>query len=411
MNAVDFSRPGHPGPTSATAWVAAMAIAMGGLLAGCGGGDEYTPPATTDPTTSTDAFPMVVNAESLAIMRKGDIWMYEWVNKTAGTGYYTTHQLATLDKSSQLYTHTVFFSDTQPYQTQHYSSANALTLVGHGNTLCRYEPQNRSPFPRRPYVNGATWSHIWSESCITDTLATRVDKTIVGRIVAVSEPLTQGLLGQGGSVTGATVQRVFDTVKYTATRTDTTALGTWTYNDTCWHDKAQDRTVKCDTRASFVPTASTSATVVNELEQRLAFVREVRTPSPVLITDGPSTVAMYAGRWNVKLQGGGGQITCPTVSVSLTGQVKANCVRVVVPETGAAQELRFTASGFIARSNVTTQATGQAPVTRTIDALTLVADTNPNLLTVTGEMLTLLLAEGTWTGEASSSGTWTAQRL
>lgn len=390
---------------------AASLVVVGAALSACGGGDDYTPSVAVA-TTVADEFAMVVNAESQAIMRKGDTWMYEWVNKTAGTGYYTTHYLTSLDKASQLYTHSVFYSDTQPYQTQHYSSANALTLAGYGNTLCRYEPQTRSPFPRRPFLSGASWSYIWSESCLTGSVATQVDKTIVGRVVSVSEPLSLGLLGQGGTVTGGSAARVFDTVKYTATRTDTTLQGTWTYLDTCWHDKAQDRTVKCDTQASYVPAGSSAPTVVNALEQRLAFVREVRTASPVLITDGSSTVATYAGRWNFKLVAGGGLVTCPSMTVSLTGQVSGNCIRVLTPATGASVEQRFTASGFIQRTVVTVQNVGAAATTRTVDAITVVADTNPNLLSVTGEMTSLLMAEGTWISDANiGTGTWVAQRL
>ena len=136
--------------------------AASALVSACGGGGDYTP-SVPPPPVVVDEFAMVVNQQSGAIMRKGDTWMYEWVNRTTGTGYYTTHHLSALDKASQLYTHLVFYSDTQPYETQHYSSANALTLKGYGNTLCRYELQSSplSPvFPRRPYVNGAVWSEI-----------------------------------------------------------------------------------------------------------------------------------------------------------------------------------------------------------------------------------------------------------
>ncbi len=397
----------------------ALAVLVPLWLAGCGGGDSYTPQPVTPPAV-LDEFPVVANTESLAVMRKGDLWMYEWVNTTAGTGYYTTHFLNDLQKASQLYTHQVFYSDAQPYETQHFSSSNALTLRGYGNTLCRYEPQTRAPFPRRPFVNGATWTHIWSESCITGTLAIRVDKAISGRVESASEPLTLGLLGQGGTSVGGVTQRRFDTVRYTATRTDTTVEGTWTYQDTCWHDKAQDRTVKCDTEASYVPRGLVAPTAVHSLSQRLAFVREVRTPSPVLITDGPSTVAVFAGRWNFKLVGGGGVITCPSMAVSLTGQVAGNCVRVVTPLTGPSVERRFTASGFIQRSVLTTPNPGAAATKRTVDAITFVADTNPNLLSLTGEMLSPLMAEGIWTGDgaaaagadaATGTGSWVAQRL
>lgn len=414
MNDWNVPRPGSHSPLRRRAAALLGICAASALVSACGGGGDYTP-SVPPPPVVVDEFAMVVNQQSGAIMRKGDTWMYEWVNRTTGTGYYTTHHLSALDKASQLYTHLVFYSDTQPYETQHYSSANALTLKGYGNTLCRYELQSSplSPaFPRRPYVNGAVWSGTWSESCLTGSIATRVDKTVAGRVVSVSERLSLGLLGQGGTVAGGSVPRVFDTVKYTATRTDTTLQGTWTYQDTCWHDKAQDRTVKCDTTASYTPAGGAAATVVHELEQRLAFVREVRTPSPVLLTDGPSTVAVYAGRWNFKLVAGGGVVTCANMAVSLTGQVSGNCVRVVTPTTGPSVESRFTASGFVQRQQITVLNEGAAPTVRTVDGITIVADTNPNLLSVTGEMVSPLLAEGTWIGDATvGTGTWVAQRL
>lgn len=396
-------------------WRGLFAVTLLGLLvSACGSGDSYTPqPVVAKPVLGD--LPMVVNAESGAVMRKGDIWRYEWVNNTAGTGYYSTHYVSDLDPTSQLYTHLVFYSDGQPYQRQHFSSANALTRVSFGDTLCLYEPQTRSPFPRRPFLNGATWSYIWSQSCLTGAVATRVDKTFTGRVVSSSELLDQGLLGLASTTTttGVIKQPVFDTVKYTATRTDTTTAGTWTYQDTCWHDKAQDRTVKCDTEASYVPTGSTVPSSVHSLAQRLAFVREVRT-SPVLITDGPSTVDVYAGRWSLQLVDAGGviTITCPSVAVGLTGGVSGSCVRVVTPTTGPSVEFRYTVIGAIKRSVLTVVNTGAASTTRTVDAFTLIDSTNPSLLSVTGEMQSPLLAEGTWIGNATAgAGTWVAQRL
>jgi hypothetical protein len=402
-------------------------------LSACGGGDSYTPTVTT--TTVADDFPIVTNSESLATMRRGeatvtgqrlvygDTWMYEWVNKTAGTGYYSTHYITALDKTTQLYSRAVTFSDNQPYQTQNYGSANQLTSLGYDNTLCRYDPQTRSPFPRRPYVNGSVWTYVWSESCINGTLATVVNKTISGKVVSISEPITLGLLGQGGTVNGSTTQRTFDTVKYTATRTETTSAGTWTYADTCWHDKAQDRTVQCNTSASFVPAGGTAVTQRYDQEQRLAFVREVRTKSPVLVTDGASTVAMFAGRWNFKMVGLGGTVTCPTMSVSLTGQISGNCVKVVIttpdplnPTAQVRTDVPFTVSGFIDRRAVTTQNPGEAAVTRTIDALSVVADTGPSDLSMTGEMFSPIAGSGDWVGAGTTSGTkatgtWSAQHL
>ncbi|MEN9844437.1 MAG: hypothetical protein RLZZ612_2266 [Pseudomonadota bacterium] len=394
-----------------------------GLLSACGGGEEYTPtviPGITDSsgtTTAVDEFAMVTNTESLATMRKGDTWMYEWTNRTTGTGYYSTHYLSALDPKTQLYTVTVSFSDDQIAQIQQYGSNNALSSMAYGDTLCRYEPQSRAPFPRRPYVPNATWNMVWRESCLTGTFATTVEKTINGRILSLTEPLTLGLLGQGSTAVGGSVLRTFDTIKYAATRTDTTTEGTWTYQDTCWHDKAQDRTVKCDTLATYVPRGETTPTLVQEREQRLAFVREIRTPSPVLLSDGPSSLAVYAGRWNFKLVATGGTLTCPQMSISFSGQIKGNCVRVT---TTGAQQAPFSVSGFITRQNITTQVTQPTSpnatttkttsVTRAADVVTVVADSNPNDLSLTGEMRTPLYADGTWIGATGSSGSWVAQR-
>lgn len=407
-----------------------LAVLLGFGLAACGGGDSFEPTAPLNPVV--DNFPTVANSESGALMRRGqqvqpngsrleygDTWMYQWINKTTGTGYYSTHYLSALDKTTQLYSHTVTFSDDQPYQTRDFGSRNQSVSVSFENTRCDVSPQTRSPFPRRPYAVGAIWTHVWSETCLNGSVVTTVDKTINGRVVAL-ETLTLGLLGQGGVALGGTTQRVFQTARYTATRTETQrATGTWTYQDTCWHDIAQDRTVKCETAASFVPAGGVAVTLVQELTQQLAFVREVRTPSPVLVTDGPSTVAQYAGRWDFKLVGQGGSITCSNMAISLTGNVSGNCVRVVTtlvtrpdpanPPAGTVQvpvETRtaFTVSGFVDRRSVTTQATGAAAVTRWIDAINIVADSNPNDLSMTGELLSPIAAEGTWLGQLTSGG-------
>lgn len=415
----------HPPQPAHRAWHLASLLALSGLLSACGGGEDYTPSVvpginnnTTTPTA--DEFAVVANTESLATMRKGDTWMYEWTNRTTGTGYYSTHYLTAVDPKTQLYTVSVLFSDEQLAQTQQYGSNNALSSMAYGDTLCRNDPQSRPPFPRRPYVPNATWNFVWRESCLTGTVATVVEKTMNGQILAITEPLTLGLLGQGSTVVGGSVLRTFDTVRYSAIRTDTTTGGTWTYQDTCWHDKAQDRTVKCDTLATFVPRGETTPTLVHEREQRLAFVREVRTPSPVLLSDGPSSNAMYAGRWNFKLVAIGGTLTCPQMTISFSGQIKGNCVRVATTGTTQAP---FTVSGFITRQNITTQVpvqpstttttttpTPTKSVTRTVDAITVVADSNPNDLTLTGELLTPVFAEGTWIGAGESNGTWVAQR-
>lgn len=398
---------------AATARLLAFGLCVAGLLAACGGGTDYVPSTTSSSTTatSTDANPLVTNTESLAVMRQGDTWMYEWINKTEGSGFYSTHYLATLDKSSQLYTHQVFFSDDQPFQTLRFSSSNALTASSVENTLCNNEPQSRSVFPRRPWAVGATWTYLWRETCLNGTLLTTVDKAVSGRVVSVSEKITMGLLGQGGTAGGSVATREFDTVKYTLTRTERDVAGSWSYAQTCWHDKAQDRTVKCDIRAEYTPAGASAPTRTYDQEQRLAFVREVRSASPVAITDGVSSVAVYAGRWNFKLQNVGGVVTCPTMKISLTGQLAGNCVRLLTLTSGSTQEVPFPVSGFIVRRSVTTQASGQAPVTRTIDSLTVVADAGAYVLSLSGEMVSPLLAEGTWTGDGVTSGTWVAQRL
>lgn len=390
-----------------------------GLLAGCGGGEDYVstvPPATTGTGTTTttpttpavDEFPMVANARG-ATLRKTDLWMYEWVNKTTATGHYATHYISDVDATQKSHVQRVFFSDDQAYQTRYYSASNVLTQTAYDSTLCR-SGQSSAPYPGRPWTTGSTWTLIWTESCLAGTVATSTDHAITGRIVNSSEPLTLGLFNQSGGLIGSAVQRTFDAVKYTATRTQATSAGAWTYRDTCWHDKAQDRTIQCDTQASYTPAGSATPQVVHDITQRLAFVREVRTKSPVLLTDGISSVAMYAGRWGFKLQSAGGTLSCPQLSVSLTGQVRGNCIQLAT-FTGGTQAVPFAVSGFIARGPITTQAVGQAPVTRTIDALTVVADTGANVLSLTGEMLSPMAAKGTWAGEAALTGDWVAQRL
>ena len=407
-------------------------MAVLATLVACGGGDEYVPPITVTPVV--EDFPIVTNAESGALMRRGrqintttdslvgpeygDTWMYQWVNKTAGTGHYSTHFLSALDKTTQQYSHKVIFSDSQPYQTQDYGSKNQLVSRSFENTRCQIDSQTRSPFPRRPFAAGNTWAHSWRETCLDGTTATQVDKTISGRVVAL-ETLTLGLLGQGGVALGGTTQRTFQTARYTAARTETTQAGTWSFADECWHDMAQDRTVKCDTKASFMPKDGVVATQTHDQTQTLAFVREVRTKSPVLITDGPTTVAMYAGRWDFKLVGSGGTVTCSNMLISLTGNVSGNCVRTVTtlvtrpdpnnPPTGTMQvpvstTTQFTVSGFVDRRSVTTQAVGAQEVTRTIDAINVVADSNPNDFSMTGEMLSPVSAEGTTLGATSTGG-------
>lgn len=415
-------------------WVlVSVALAAVGLT-GCGGGDSYQP--TTPVTSVVDNFPIVVNAESGALMRRGqnvdvttgsltgpeygDTWMYQWINKTTGTGYYTTHFLSSLEKTTQLYANTVTYSDTQPYEVRDFGSKNQFVARSFENTRCQYSPQDRSPFPRRPYAVGNTWTYVWDETCLNGTVASTVKKTITGRVVGL-ETKTLGLLGQGGVALGGTTQRTFQTARYTATRTETTSAGAWTYADTCWHDMAQDRTVQCDTTASFVPAGGAVVMQVHEQSQTLAFVREVRTASPVLITDGPTTVAMYAGRWDFKLVGSGGTVTCTNMAISLTGNVTGDCVRVTTtlvtrpdpdnPPAGTMQvpvETRsaFTVSGFVDRRSQTTAGTaGSTASTRWIDAINIVADSNPNDLSITGEMLSPISASGTWLGAMTTGGT------
>ena len=162
-------------------------------------------------------------------------------------------------------------------------------------------------------------------------------------------------------------------------------------------------------------------TQVYEQSQTLAFVREVRTASPVLITDGPTTVAMYAGRWDFKVVGSGGTVTCTNMAISLTGNVTGDCVRVTTtlvtrpdpdnPPAGTMQvpvEARsaFTVSGFVDRRSQTTAGTaGSTASTRWIDAINIVADSNPNDLSITGEMLSPISASGTWLGAMTTGGT------
>lgn len=415
-------------------WLVATVALAGVSLSGCGGGDSYQP--TTPITTTVEYFPTVANAESGALMRRGqnvdvttgslvgpeygDTWMYQWINKTAGTGYYTTHFLSALEKTTQLYANTVTYSDTQPYEVRDFGSKNQFVARSFENTRCQYSPQDRSPFPRRPFAVGNTWTYVWDETCLNGTVVNTVRKTITGRVVGL-ETKTLGLLGQGGVALGGTTQRTFQTARYTATRTETSPAGTWTYADTCWHDMAQDRTVQCDTTASFVPAGGVAVSQVYEQSQTLAFVREVRTPSPVLITDGPTTVAMYAGRWDFKLVGSGGSVTCTNMAISLTGNITGDCLRVAVtlvtrpdpnnPPAGVIQvpvenRTAFTVSGFVDRRQQTTAGTaGGTSSRRWIDAINIVADSNPNDLSMTGEMLSPISATGTWLGAAATGGT------
>jgi len=393
-----------------------------------------------------DYFPTVVNNESQASMRRGqqvdtttgsltgpeygDTWMYQWINKTAGTGYYSTHYLSALDKTTQLYSHTVTFSDTQPYQTRDFGSKNQTLATSFENTRCQDNTQTRSAFPRRPFAAGNTWTYVWSETCLNGTVATTVNKSINGRVVAL-ETKNLGLLGQGGVALGGTTQRSFQTARYTATRVETSAAGSWTYQDTCWHDIAQDRTVQCDTTASFVPVGGTATAQVYEQSQTLAFVREVRTASPVRLADGPTTAAMYAGRWEFKLVGTGGTVTCTNMLISLTGNVSGNCTRVVTtlvtrpdpnnPPAGTIQvpvltTTAFTVSGSLQRGKITTQETGAAANTRDADVINVVADSGAVDLSLTGEMLSPISASGTslgalGTGGTPAEGTWTARHL
>ncbi|MBY0466426.1 MAG: hypothetical protein K2W33_15930 [Burkholderiales bacterium] len=393
-------------------------------MSGCGGGDSYEP--TTPITPTVDNFPTIVNTESGALMRRGqnvnaatgslvgpeygDTWMYQWINKTTGTGYYTTHFLSALEKTTQLYANTVTYSDTQPFEVWDFGSRNQTVTRSFENTRCQYSPQVRSPFPRRPFAVGNTWTYVWDETCLNGTVVNTVKKTIAGRVVGL-ETKTLGLLGQGGVALGGTTQRTFQTARYTATRTETAQAGTWTYADTCWHDMAQDRTVQCDTTASFVPAGGAAVTQVYEQSQTLAFVREVRTPSPVLITDGPTTVAMYAGRWDFRLVGTGGSVTCANMVFSLTGNISGDCEKVTVTQVnqpGSSLQVpvevlsAFKVSGFVDRRSQTS--TGGTATTRWIDAINVVADSNPSEFSLTGEMLSPISASGTWLKTCTTCG-------
>ena len=414
-------------------WPFALMLGVAGGLLGCGGGESYTP--TQPITTTIEYFPTVVNTESGALMRRGrlvnvttgslegpeygDTWMYQWVNKTAGTGYYTTHYISALEKTTQLYSNTITYSDTQPLEVRDFGAANQMLSRSFENTRCQNQNATRSMFPRRPFAVGNTWTYVWNDTCLNGTVATVTANSITGRVVAL-ENKTMGLLGTGGTALGGTAQRTFQTAKYTATRTATTSAGSWSYQDTCWHDMAQDRTVQCDTIASYTPAGGSAVTQVYEQSQTLAWVREVRTPSPVIASDGPFTVAQYAGRWNFKLVGSGGSVTCTNMVISLTGNVTGNCERVTIvnvtrpdpnnPPAGTITvptEVRasFTVSGFVDRRTITVQPTGGTANTRPADTINIVADSNPNDLSITGEMLSPVTAEGSWLGALTNGGT------
>ena len=189
--------------------------------------------------------------------------------------------------------------------------------------------------------------------------------------------------------------------------------------------------MQCDTTASFTPAGGAAVTQVYEQSQTLAFVREVRTPSPVRLADGPTTAAMYAGRWDFKLVGTGGTVTCTNMAISLTGNVSGNCTRVVTtlvtrpdpnnPPAGTIQvpvltTTAFTVSGSVQRGKITTQETGAAANTRDADVINVVADSGAVDLSLTGEMLSPISASGTslgaaGTGGTPAEGTWTARHL
>ena len=137
----------------------------------------------------------------------------------------------------------------------------------------------------------------------------------------------------------------------------------------------------------------------------------------VLITDGPTTVAMYAGRWDFRLIGSDGSLTCTNMAISLTGVVSGDCVRVtetqVTPSGGGNQvpvvtRNAFTVKGVVTRQQQTTAGSaGGSSFTRRIDAITIGAESNPNDLSFSGEMLSPLSATGTWQG-TSGEGTFSA---
>jgi hypothetical protein len=64
----------------------------------------------------------------------------------------------------------------------------------------------------------------------------------------------------------------------------------------------------------------------------------------------------------------------------------------------------FTVSGFVDRRQQTTAGTaGGTSSRRWIDAINIVADSNPNDLSMTGEMLSPISATGTWLGQGAAA--------
>ena len=116
----------------------------------------------------------------------------------------------------------------------------------------------------------------------------------------------------------------------------------------------------------------------------------------------------------------GGSVTCTNMVISLTGNATGNCERVTItnvtrpdPNNPAGtitvpveNRAAFTVSGFVDRRTVTTSNTSAGTTfTRQIDAINIVADSNPNDLSMTGEMLSPVTAEGTWLGASTVGGT------
>jgi hypothetical protein len=113
-----------------------------------------------------------------------------------------------------------------PSITRTYSSSGGLTEYSYSTGRCSYSPPYRSSPPYGTYI-GDSYSSRTSSSCTNSSTSTSI--VISGTALAVE----QRTLAIGS----------FTTIKYSATRTSTSASSISQYLDTCWVDTNTGRTI------------------------------------------------------------------------------------------------------------------------------------------------------------------------
>lgn len=272
-------------------WILVLAC---GALTACGGGGG-------DNSTSTGQ-----GAGSVSF-RVGDSLTYARtstpVAPSTGTAsaYLYTRYVADVSADGGFRTNLLYSNDWIA-ETYDQSSDLQQTSWTSGNTSCTNSPKVDGP--GAVLTVGKTWDITYTRTCITSTTSNATTWNKKGVVV--------------GAETVTTTAGSFDTYKYTETQTGRSSTGTTLVTQTCWRDKALNRTVACDWNRKFTPTGAASPTESSFETQKLSSL------SVAAYSASRPMAERFAGKWLLRWTGtnsGGCDVT-----VSVTGNVSGGCI-------------------------------------------------------------------------------------